>query len=89
MRNRNCQIWTKENKENKMKDQIKKTLKAQGWKVKTAGDFVVATSKGEGGELWTSTVHAETLVSTVHCLNSKGVPLGEPKVFKFSVPAEV
>jgi hypothetical protein len=48
-----------------MKDQIKKTLKAQGWKVKTAGDFVVATSKGEGGELWTSTVHAETLVSTV------------------------
>jgi hypothetical protein len=72
-----------------MRDRIKKTLKSQGWKVKTVGGFVVATSKGVGGELWMSTVHEDTLVSTVHCLDSKGVPLGEPKVFKFSFPAEV
>ena len=72
-----------------MQDRIRKTLKSQGWEVKTVGGFVVATSKGVAGELWMSTVNAETLVSTVHCLDSKGVPLGEPKVFKFSFPEEV
>jgi hypothetical protein len=72
-----------------MKDQIKRVLKDQKWKVKTVGAFVVATSKGVGGELWMTTVNVETLMSTLLVIDSKGAPLGEPKVFKFSFPAEV
>tara|TARA_R110002110_G_scaffold406180_4_gene625843 strand:+ start:2403 stop:2627 length:225 start_codon:yes stop_codon:yes gene_type:complete len=71
-----------------MKDQIKKTLKAQGWKVKTVGCFVVATSSGKDGGLWMSTVCADTLTTMVCLLDSKGVPLDKPHVFKFSFPAK-
>ena len=71
-----------------MTNQIKKVMKAQGWEVKTVAGFIVATSKGENGELFMSSIHVETLMSTVLILDSKGAPLGIPSVFKFSFPVE-